>query len=117
LGFLFWLIALISLVIGPVALLVFFQLQFLPYHDTRITWWQRIAVLVDLALLWTLWLKVRPLEKVFAKGGQDRRRGSVPVTPRAAVTGGFVLISIVSILLVFAIATFPGDGQRPNHRN
>jgi len=29
-GFLLWLIALISLVIGPVALLVFFQLQFLP---------------------------------------------------------------------------------------
>ena len=38
-GILLWLIALISLVIGPVALLVFFQLQFLPYHDPWITWW------------------------------------------------------------------------------
>jgi hypothetical protein len=54
-GFLLRLIAQISLVIGPIALLVFFQLQFLPYHNEAITWWHRIAVVVDIALLWTLW--------------------------------------------------------------
>jgi hypothetical protein len=54
-GLLLWLITLISLVIAPVALLVFFQLQFLPYHDPWITWWHRIAVLFDLILLWLLW--------------------------------------------------------------
>jgi hypothetical protein len=57
-GLLLWLIALISLVIGPVALLVFFQLQFLPYHDPAIIWWQRVAVVIDLALLWMLWPRV-----------------------------------------------------------
>src|SRR5262249_6696670 len=41
-GWLLWLIAVISLVLGPVALLVFFQLQFLPYHHEAISWWQRI---------------------------------------------------------------------------
>ena len=54
-GFLLRLIAWISLVVGPVALLVFFQLQFLPYHDVWITMWQRIAVVIDLVLLWLLW--------------------------------------------------------------
>ena len=57
-GRLLRLIAWFSLVIGPVALLVFFQLQFLPYHHILITWWQRIVVLVDLILIWMLWSKV-----------------------------------------------------------
>jgi hypothetical protein len=54
-GFLLKAVAFISLVAGPIALLILFQLQFLPYHNTWITWWQRIAVALDLALLWLLW--------------------------------------------------------------
>jgi hypothetical protein len=50
-GFLLRLVIQISLVAGPIALLVLFQLQFLPYHSEWITNWQRIAVLIDLALL------------------------------------------------------------------
>src|SRR4051812_15116918 len=49
------LIAWISLILGPVLLLVLFQLQFLPYHDEAVSWWQRIAVVIDLVLLWILW--------------------------------------------------------------
>jgi hypothetical protein len=41
----------ISLVAAPIALLVLFQLQFLPYHSEPITMWQRIAVVIDLILL------------------------------------------------------------------
>jgi hypothetical protein len=51
-GFLLRLIIEISLVAGPVALLILFQLQFLPYHGEWITWWQRIAVVIDLVVLW-----------------------------------------------------------------
>jgi hypothetical protein len=54
-GFLLKSVARISLVAGPIALLILFQLQFLPYHDPWITWWQRIAVVLDLVLLWMLW--------------------------------------------------------------
>jgi hypothetical protein len=54
-GFLLKSIATITLVAGPIALLVLFQLQFLPYHSAWITWWQRIAVVLDLVLLWLLW--------------------------------------------------------------
>jgi hypothetical protein len=54
-GFLLRRIIEISLVAGPIALLILFQLQFLPYHKEWITSSQRIAVVVDLVLLWTLW--------------------------------------------------------------
>jgi hypothetical protein len=45
----------ISLAVGPIALLVFFQLQFLPCHHAGISWWQRIAIIIDIVLLWMLW--------------------------------------------------------------
>ena len=98
-GFLLRLIAWISLMVGPVALLVFFELQFLPYHDVWITMWQRIAVVIDLLLLWLLWPTILHGE---AAGLGWRRIGWG--------TGSvLVCISLVSVLLVFAIATFPGE--------
>jgi len=45
----------ISLVIAPIALLILFELQFLPYHSERVSWWHRTLVIVDLALLWLFW--------------------------------------------------------------
>jgi hypothetical protein len=54
-GFLLKSVASISLVAGPIALLILFQLQFLPYHNPWITWWQRVAIVLDLILLWFLW--------------------------------------------------------------
>src|SRR3954464_6596115 len=57
-GLMLWLIAMITLVIGPICLLVFFELQFLPYHHTGITGWQRVAVGVDLLLIWLFWPRI-----------------------------------------------------------
>jgi uncharacterized protein YjbI with pentapeptide repeats len=99
LGFMLRLIAQISLIAGPLALLVSFQLQFLPYHSEPIVWWHRIAVVVDLALLWLFWPSV-------ARGGinwiawRDLGLGKVAA---AAVA------SFASVLFVFAAATFPGE--------
>jgi len=39
-GLLGWIVS-ISLVLGPICLLVLFQLQFLPYHSAGITLWHR----------------------------------------------------------------------------
>ena len=59
-GFLLlWLIIGISLVAGPIALLVLFQLQFLPYHSEWITNWQRVVVVIDLGILWPCGLRSR----------------------------------------------------------
>ena len=44
-------IAWISLTIGPVVLLLFFILQFLPYHSQLVSWWQRLVLTADLASL------------------------------------------------------------------
>ena len=90
------LIVWISLVIGPVALLVFFELQFLPYHSELISWWHRVAVVVDLALLWTLW----PL----ITGGPDGLH-----TPSRLRTGAKLVATALPVFLVFMIATFPGE--------
>ena len=57
-GLFLWLIALITLVVGPILLLLFFELQFLPYHDETISWWQRVAVGIDLGLLWLFWPRI-----------------------------------------------------------
>jgi uncharacterized protein YjbI with pentapeptide repeats len=98
-GFLLRLIAWISLVVGPVALLVFLELQFLPYHDVWISWWQRIAVCIDLLLLWMLWPAI-------LHGEAGRRSGR-----RTWRGTGWLLacMSLVSVLLVFAIANFRGE--------
>jgi uncharacterized protein YjbI with pentapeptide repeats len=55
LGWLLKAIAWISLVIGPVLLLLLIQAQFLAYHREDATWIQRFTVLGDVALLWVLW--------------------------------------------------------------
>ena len=78
------LIAQISLVVGPLALLVFFLIQFLPYHHEAITWWQRIAIVIDLALLWALWPSVARGERC-AIGWRDFHRPGVVAASRSQV--------------------------------
>ncbi|MGF6997260.1 pentapeptide repeat-containing protein [Paraburkholderia sp. GAS32] len=91
------LIALSSLCVGPLGLLIFFQLQFLPYQDDAVVWWQRIIVIADVGLLWILW-------PTFWRGNQ---------APSSNVKNGtFILLSCVSltaVIFAFAIATFPGE--------
>jgi uncharacterized protein YjbI with pentapeptide repeats len=98
-GFLLRRILDISLVVGPIALLVLFQLQFLAYHSEWITWWQRIAVVVDLVLLWILWPRI-------ARG---QTAGLVWVDFKRAKVQLGLLVSILPALLVVTIATFPGE--------
>jgi uncharacterized protein YjbI with pentapeptide repeats len=45
------LIALITIVLAPLATLVLTQMMFLPYHHLRITWWHRGIVVADLVLI------------------------------------------------------------------
>jgi uncharacterized protein YjbI with pentapeptide repeats len=45
------LIALITIVLAPLATLILMQMMFLPYHHLRITWWHRGIVVADLVLV------------------------------------------------------------------
>jgi uncharacterized protein YjbI with pentapeptide repeats len=98
-GIMLRLIAQISLVAGPLALLVFFQFQFLPYHNEAIAWWQRIAVVIDILLLWALWPSVAR--------GEATPIASLDFRTWPVVTA--LLASLAPIFLVFSIATFPGE--------
>jgi hypothetical protein len=98
-GFILRLIAWISLVLAPLALLTFFQLQSLPYHSPVITWWQRLAIVIDLVLLWRLWPSITRGETIW-------------LTRNALYSGrvtGAAVASLLHFLFVFFVATFPGE--------
>jgi hypothetical protein len=107
-GAFLWLIATISLVAGPVVLLCFFELQFLPYHDKAISNWHRIAVGLDLVLMWSFWWRVA----LRSGGPPDGRR----LWDRAAIVIQYIGTASVMLGLtgcsavpMVAIATFDGE--------
>jgi len=59
LGFSLRVIAWITLVATPVLILLQAQVTFLPYHREWIVWLQRVAVLIDLVLIWYFWIHLR----------------------------------------------------------
>ncbi len=96
LGFLLKTIAWVSLVIGPVLLLLLIQAQFLPYHLEWVTWAQRIAVFADVVLLWALWPAVV----------EGRSTIEWPRLWRHRI---LTLASLIPIGIAFTAATFPGE--------
>jgi uncharacterized protein YjbI with pentapeptide repeats len=101
-------IADISLAAGPVLLLIFFQFQFLPYHEAAVTWWHRIAIVIDLGLLWTLWPSIRRGETV-RRVWRNARRGKVVWQRLASLAPVLMVFTIATVLLAFTVATFPGE--------
>jgi Pentapeptide repeats (8 copies) len=89
-------VAWVSLVIGPVLLLLVLQIQFLPYHLAWVTWVQRFTVLIDVSLLWVLWPAV-------LNGRSDID------WPRLWRHPVLTLASLVPIGVAFMAATFPGE--------
>lgn len=84
----------ITLVIGPVVLLLFFQLRFLPYHSETTAWVHRGLILTDLLLLWWFWPP---------QAGPAARRQVWKV---------IVALFFVALALLFAflVATVPDEG-------
>ncbi len=90
----------LSFLVAPVALLLGFQLQFLPYHSVSTTWVHRVALMLDIGLLWALWPSV-------SAGGTHPARLSRrwPVAWRALLVFGCTAL----VVYFFAIATIPGE--------
>lgn len=134
------LIAQISLVAAPIALLVLFQIQFLPYHPKPVlALWLRMAVLIDLTLLFLLWPSVargkitsttwyltqaRVLPSAFGRylksvwrcnwvmPDNDPIRYNWRVLQRVRRRGLIVvavMASMMPLILVFVISTFPDE--------
>jgi hypothetical protein len=107
-GVFLWLIALVTLVISPVLLLLFFELKFLPYHSELITWVQRIAVGIDLGLLWFLWPRIALRKSVAARIDQTSV-GLFLKIQRDWTTGTMWILTFGSPAVLLLIATFPGE--------
>jgi hypothetical protein len=107
-GLFLWLIAVMTLVIGPILLLLFFELQFLPYHKETITWWQRIAVGIDLGLLWLFWPSIA-LRKADPDAKGDTGFRIARVIQSAGTIGIMLILTLGSLALLVLIATFPGE--------
>jgi uncharacterized protein YjbI with pentapeptide repeats len=106
-GWLLWLVAVVSLVAGPVLVQLFFELQFLPYHDEPITWLQRFAVLLDLGLLWLLWPKIAARDNADGAIALDRWTGSGRL--RLVWRGLLVGLTASVGVLIPLVTTFPGE--------
>lgn len=104
LGLMLRMVAFISLVVGPIALLVLFELQFLPFHSLKITWWHRFAVILDIILLWLLWPSISTRKKA----------GIVWRDLRDWRIMGAAAASITILLFVVTLATFPGEVLEEN---
>jgi Pentapeptide repeats (8 copies) len=109
LGWLLKAIAWVSLVIGPVLLLLLIQAQFLPYHLEWVTWVQRAAIVADVILLWLLWPAVLNGRSRLMWRLERRGKGWPGVL---ALTGRYIAgltACLIPIGLAFTAATFPGE--------
>jgi uncharacterized protein YjbI with pentapeptide repeats len=92
----------VTLVVGPIALLLLLQIQFLPYHSRWVTWINRTALVVDLGLIWWLWGNILHSSADYLKAGSWRSSVKTSIA---------VLLSVCIILFACAIATIPGEWQ------
>lgn len=89
----------ITVALGPLVLLLYMQLQFLPYHHAGVTWLHRLVIIADLALLWYFSRKLgERREDIFAWR-------SWPIT-----AASFAVISYLSVF----VATFPTEFHHGN---
>jgi uncharacterized protein YjbI with pentapeptide repeats len=99
-GYSLRLMAWITLVATPVLILLQGQVTFLPYHREWIVWLQRVAVLIDLALIWYFWIRLR---------SDDEPIGWVLRKAKMYLGGaGTLCVVVFSIYL----ATFPGEWMK-----
>lgn len=85
----------ITLVGVPILILLQFQLTFLPYHLSAVTWIHRFFIVADLALIWFFWFAIY-------------RRGELHF-PRVTIHPVALAGSIVVSLISFVVVAYPGE--------
>lgn len=103
-GFLLHAMSWITLVAMPVALLLYVQLVFLPYHDVAITWMHRLVLMADIALLVFVGVFLRRLETSFFRAfWRTSRHHPIGLACTALLLAAAAAFSL-------AVATVPGEG-------
>ena len=108
-----------TVVLLPLALLLWAQLRFLPYHDTAITWNHRAAVLVDLALLWLFWpLMLMPGQRwssaahTIALWKEEQRAVRRTAWTRRLRWGtGLLCLTLITVVFSLGTAVLPEEGM------
>ncbi|MEM7222383.1 MAG: pentapeptide repeat-containing protein [Pseudomonadota bacterium] len=124
LDWMFQLIVWFSLIILPLLMLLWVQIRFLPYHDLAITWLQRLAILLDLIMLWLIWprLMTPPGEPIawYGKLRPDRMARGIADKWRAhggrqagrwEGQGTLLATTAIAAGLSLAVATVPGEAS------
>jgi uncharacterized protein YjbI with pentapeptide repeats len=92
----------ITLVGVPILILMQFELTFLPYHDSVVTWIHRILMVADLTMIWFFWFAI-----------YKRGELHLPMPGRHLVAlAGSAAVIFVSMIVV----SYPGEwpGQNVN---
>jgi uncharacterized protein YjbI with pentapeptide repeats len=106
---LLWATAWTTLVAAPILLLLLIQLQFLPYHDSPVSWSHRAVILCDLIVTWWLWMRIlggRSVEGAHLRDGWARFMAVGLWLSRHVFSYAF---SAAIILFSWFVATFPGE--------
>jgi len=103
-GFSLRLLAWITLVGTPVLILLQGQVTFLPYHLEWMAWLQRVAVLIDLAVIWYFWTRLRSEDVPILIGRVSRKVWRF--------LGGVVSLCVITFSVY--LATFPGEWVKTN---
>ena len=106
-----------TMVFLPLVILGALQAQFLDFQSTRITWMHSGLILVDCALVWYLWPKVR---RLYAKGIDQ-----APLLQQASTIVLFLFFLVIGPLVpddavmpvTAATPSAGGDGRRENNAN
>ncbi|MFP3921882.1 MAG: pentapeptide repeat-containing protein [Dichotomicrobium sp.] len=88
----------------PLALLIYFQIVFLPYHDLDVTTAQRAYILVDFLIFAIFWIFLHyPAARYISGLGQSII--SYPLSFLAMLA-----VWVTAMFFSFAVATIPGEG-------
>ncbi len=112
----------ILILVLPPVVLVLLQLGFLPFHDAAILFWQRIAIVMDLVLLWGLWPMIRGtdnrLRSWYGQASETvwliRRIFGRPARVGKPFVEACILSVMTVALVVFSwgLATLPGETKQ-----
>ena len=109
---------LLSVVILPPFILIYTQVQFLPYQEEVYIWLHRSAVAADVGLLWWLWPRIVMPDRGWREWWRDRwgvasakdrggQRPFVQYSHRLPVAVALV-VTVLSLIFIFVVADSPG---------
>jgi len=98
------LMTVVTLLLLPLALLIYFQIVFLPYHDFEVTTAQRAYVLADFLIFAIFWIFLHYPGATYISG-LGRSIISYPLSFLA-----MIVVWVAAMVFSFAIATIPGEG-------